>query len=218
MEMASRLQTCTLAGEELYRLNGDEFAFVTRGDAGVVKERIRCLLEQTRLPVVLNRQVFILGATAGAAHAPVHGDDPELLLQRACLSLSHGKRVSRDDVVVYEQSLEVSTRLRTELEAELRVAVETGQFTLLLQPKGSLAGRRVIGAEALIRWQHPTRGMLAPDQFLPLARGMRLDAGHRPLGSQASLDADPGTETKRTGRAGRHQSVGRLAVRRGLGR
>ena len=177
MEVASRLQSGTVAGEQLYRLNGDEFAFVTGGEQSEgddAKARVSSLLARTRPPVVLNGQSFVLGAAAGAAHAPEHGAEAELLLKRALLALRQAKRVSPDDVLIYEPALETATRLRTELESELRKAVDAGQFVLMLQPKGSLVGRQVIGAEALIRWQHPVRGLLGPDQFLPLAQDCGL--------------------------------------------
>ncbi len=170
MEMASRLQIVTLAGESLYRLNSDEFAFVTSADPAVAADRVCALVEQTERPIVLHGQTFVLGASAGLAFAPEHGSDAELLLKRALLALRQSKRLRIDGAVTYEPSLETATRQRSELEAELRNAIETGQFVLMLQPKGSLAGRHVVGAEALIRWPHPERGMLAPDKFLPLAQ------------------------------------------------
>ncbi len=170
MEIASRLQIATLANEALYRINGDEFAFISAGEPGAALARVRALLELTRRPVVLNAQAFVLGASAGIVLAPSHGRDAEELLKRALLAMRQAKRVSRDDAVVYEAGLETATRQRSELEGELRHAIEVGQFTLMLQPKGSLAGRHVVGAEALIRWPHPTRGMLSPDKFLPLAQ------------------------------------------------
>ena len=170
MEVASRLQIATLANEALYRINGDEFAFISAGEPGAALARVRALLELTRRPIVLNAQSFVLGASAGTVLAPLHGRDAEELLKRALLAMRQAKRVSRDDAVIYEAGLETATRQRSELEGELRHAIEVGQFTLMLQPKGSLAGRHVVGAEALIRWPHPTRGMLSPDKFLPLAQ------------------------------------------------
>lgn len=170
MEMSSRLQIATLAEERLYRLNGDEFAFITCADAAAATARVRTLIAQAREPIVLHGQSFILGARAGMALAPEHGADEELLLKRALLALRQSKRVRADAVALYESSLELATRQRSELEAELRHAVEAGQFTLMLQPKGALAGRHVVGAEALIRWPHPERGLLAPGQFLSLAQ------------------------------------------------
>jgi len=174
MEVASRLQIATTARECLYRLNGDEFALLTPGSMDSAMDRVRTLLEATRLPIVLHNQTFVLGAAAGAAQAPEDGAEAELLLRRAVLALHQAKRVCKDDVVKYAPALEVATRQRSELEHELRAAIDAGEFTLLLQPKGSLEGRRVIGAEALIRWPHATRGLLSPDKFLPLAQDCGL--------------------------------------------
>lgn len=170
LEIASRLQTGTESGEQLYRLNGDEFALLTSADADVLGARTHLLLEQARRPLPLHGQVFVLGAAAGAVQAPEHGADPELLLQRAALALRQAKRTRRDEMVVYQPILESGARLRMELEAELRTAIQRGQFALLLQPKGLLNGRQTIGAEALIRWPHVRRGMVSPAEFLPLAQ------------------------------------------------
>jgi diguanylate cyclase (GGDEF)-like protein len=170
MEMASRLQLETLGHESLYRLNGDEFALLTTVAPDIALERVRALIAIACRPIALHGQSFVLGASAGAACAPAHGGDAEALLKRALLALREAKRLARGDVVVYEPALEAVTRRRTELEGELRRAIALGQFTLLLQPKGSLEGRHVIGAEALIRWPHPTLGTLPPDRFLPLAQ------------------------------------------------
>jgi diguanylate cyclase (GGDEF)-like protein len=170
MEMASRMQIATLENERLYRLNGDEFALLTEAEPPAALARIRTLLAATRVPIVLHNQTFVLGAAAGAVRAPDDGNDAEMLLRRALLALHQAKRVCRDDVMVYEPNLDMATRQRSELEGELRAAVEAGEFTLLLQPKGLLEGRQVIGAEALIRWPHATRGLMSPDKFLPLAQ------------------------------------------------
>ena len=170
MEIASRLHIATVDSESLYRLNGDEFAFLTVAQPALADERVARLIEQSRGPVVLNGQTFILGASAGIVRAPEHGADAEELLKRALLSLRQAKRLGTAQVLVYEGALETTTRQRSELESQLRAAMDAGQFVLMLQPKGSLDGRHVVGAEALIRWPHPERGLLAPDQFLPLAQ------------------------------------------------
>ena len=170
MEIASRLHIATVDSESLYRLNGDEFAFLTAAQPALADERVARLIEQSRGPVVLNGQTFILGASAGIVRAPEHGADAEELLKRALLSLRQAKRLGTAQVLVYEGALETATRQRSELESQLRAAMDAGRFVLMLQPKGSLDGRHVVGAEALIRWPHPERGLLAPDQFLPLAQ------------------------------------------------
>jgi EAL domain-containing protein (putative c-di-GMP-specific phosphodiesterase class I) len=131
--------------------------------------RVHALIEQTRLPVALRGQVFTLDATGGVVCSPLHGTEPELLLKRAALALKKAKRSPEHELVQYEPSLEAAARWRAEIEAELREAVAAGQFMLMLQPKGAMPGRQVVGAEALIRWPHPVRGMMAPAQFLPVA-------------------------------------------------
>ena len=170
LEIASRLQSATHAGEQLFRLSGDEFAFITPVAQPLAEARIRSLLAQARRPVVIHGQVFVLGAAAGAVSAPGQGTDAESLLQRAGLALRHAKRHCSDEVLVYEPALETASRLRLELEGELRQAIQQGQLMLMLQPKGCLLRHHVIGAEALIRWPHPTRGLVAPGDFLILAQ------------------------------------------------
>ena len=169
MEMASYLHSGTVAGERLYRLNSDEFALLTQGEEAMACGRVRNLSLQAQRPIVLNGQVFVLGAAAGVVHAPQDGTDAEVLLKRAVLALREAKRTNPDEVVAYQPKFEAALLVRAELEAELRRAVEGEELMLMLQPKGCLTGRHLVGAEALVRWQHPTRGMVPPFQFLPLA-------------------------------------------------
>jgi diguanylate cyclase len=170
LEIASRLQSSTIAGETLYRLNGDEFALLADDDIPT-DERLQRVLATTRQPIALNGQSFVLGFAAGTVHAPAHGDDAELLLKRAALALRRAKQTAQDGAsVVYEPALERAIQRRVQMESELRAAVETGAFTLELQPKGSLTRRELVGAEALLRWVHPERGRIAPGEFLPLAQ------------------------------------------------
>jgi diguanylate cyclase (GGDEF)-like protein len=174
MAIASRLQIATVETESLYRLNGDEFALLTAAEPASARLRIDRLVEQARLPVVLEGESFVLGAAAGVARAPEHGTDAEELVKRALLSMRQAKRAGSARVVTYDGALETASRQRNAFEAQLRDAVEGGRFALLLQPKGSLDGRRVVGAEALIRWPHVERGLLPPDEFLPLAQDCGL--------------------------------------------
>jgi len=134
------------------------------------------LIEVARQPLVLHGHRFVLGATAGTAVRDFECRDPEQMLKRAALALRHAKRTQRGGLVMYEPGLERSSQLRTELEAELRAAIESQQLMLMLQPKGSLADDTLVGAEALIRWAHPKRGMVAPAEFLPLAHDAGLMA------------------------------------------
>ena len=100
--------------------------------------------------------------------APDDGDTADLLLQRADVAMYVAKG-SQSSVVVYSDDLNVNTPARLALLGDLRNAVAGDQFVLHYQPKAAMASRRVQGAEALVRWQHPTLGLLYPDTFIPEA-------------------------------------------------
>ena len=169
LEIASRLQTATMAGEHLYRLNGDEFGLVRRQGVEGTAERLEALNAIIQQPLVLHGHRFVVGASSGCvAHDP-DVPDAERLLKRASLALKHAKKVDRGGMVMYEPGLETASQLRAQLEGELRTAIDSQQLMLHLQPKGSLADGSLVGAEALIRWAHPKRGMVSPADFLPLA-------------------------------------------------
>jgi len=176
LEVASRLQTATMPGEQLYRLNGDEFCVLQKQEPELIQFRAEVLIEVASQPLVLHGHRFVLGATAGTVVHDFECRDPEQMLKRAALALRHAKKTQRGGLVTYESGLERSSQLRTELEAELRAAIESQQLMLMLQPKGSLADGTLVGAEALIRWAHPKRGMVAPAEFLPLAHDAGLMA------------------------------------------
>jgi diguanylate cyclase (GGDEF)-like protein/PAS domain S-box-containing protein len=173
LEIASRLQTATVPGEQLYRLNGDEFCVLQKQGAEGLAERASALIDVTKQPLVLHGHRFVLGASAGCVVRDIECRDPEQMLKRAALALRHAKKTSRGALVSYEPGLERSSQLRTELEAELRAAIDSQQLLLMLQPKGLLTDGTLAGAEALIRWAHPKRGIVSPAEFLPLAE----DAG-----------------------------------------
>jgi diguanylate cyclase (GGDEF)-like protein/PAS domain S-box-containing protein len=169
LEVASNLQTATVPGEQLYRLNGDEFCVLEKQGPEFIASRAASLIDVAKQPLMLHGHRFVLGASAGCVVRDMDCRDPEQMLKRAALALRHAKKTSRGGLVLYEPGLERSSQLRTELEAELRAAIESKQLLLLLQPKGSLAEGTLVGAEALIRWAHPKRGIVSPAEFLPLA-------------------------------------------------
>jgi diguanylate cyclase (GGDEF)-like protein len=176
LEVASRLQTATVPGEQLYRLNGDEFCILQKQERELIEFRAQVLIDVASQPLILHGHRFVLGATAGTAVRDFECRDPEQMLKRAALALHHAKKTQRGGLVTYDPGLERSSQLRTMLEAELRAAIETQQLMLMLQPKGSLADGSLVGAEALIRWAHPKRGMVSPAEFLPLAHDAGLMA------------------------------------------
>ena len=170
LEVASALQTATVSGETLYRLSGDEFAVVREGDARGAAERAMLFIEAIKKPICLSAVRIVLEACAGTVECPQDGDNYELLMKRAVLALSDAKRGGREVIGAYRTELELASQIRSSLESELRMALDGSQFTLMVQPKVSLASGAVVGGEALIRWAHPKRGMLAPGVFLGIAQ------------------------------------------------
>lgn len=170
LEMASRLQSGSVAGESVYRLGGDEFALLSRNPVKAGAERLGALQALAGQAVKLNGQSFVIGYSAGVVRSPDDGADAELLLKRAGLALRQAKRDGLRTIAFYQAGQEAQFKLRADLEAELRLAIKTRQFVLMLQPQGCLKRGDVVGAEALIRWAHPQRGLMSPAQFLPLAQ------------------------------------------------
>ncbi|MCE2688540.1 MAG: EAL domain-containing protein [Rubrivivax sp.] len=173
MELASRLQSATRGTEAVFRVSGDEFALVVNGPSPEsTHERIRLLLTLLHPPVVIEGLRIPVSVGVGTVNSPVHGDAFGLLLKRAGLALGEAKRVASQalPVMPFRMDLELAAKHRLVLEQELRQCLDGSQFTLLLQPKVCLNTGAVVGAEALIRWVHPKRGILSPGAFLPLAR------------------------------------------------
>jgi len=156
-------------GDIVARLSGDEFAVVMpEADidlATQIARRVRQALEQ---PLMLDDQTVDVGASVGVATAPAHGSEADVLLSRAEVAMYAAKE-KQSGVTVYDPSLDADSAESLSLLSELRTAVDHDQLRLFLQPKVALGSGLVLGAEALVRWQHPTRGMVAPMRFIPFA-------------------------------------------------
>jgi diguanylate cyclase (GGDEF)-like protein len=155
----------------LSRWAGDEFTVLLQEvqgapDARRVAQRI---LERFGEPFMIEGREIVIGASIGIAVYPDNGTDPATLLRNADSAMYNAKGEGRNTFRYYSQSMSETALDRLEIEAELRHAVEAGQFVLHYQPKIELASRRVIGAEALVRWQHPVRGLVPPAVFIGIA-------------------------------------------------
>ncbi|MGD0809304.1 MAG: EAL domain-containing protein [Acidimicrobiales bacterium] len=169
-EVGPRLRRGLRDSDTLARLGGDEFCVLLPrvegvGDALVVARRVIELLEE---PFDIDGMAMPVEASCGVAIAPVDGDSADLLLQRADVAMYVAKD-SHASIVTYDDELNVNTPARLALLSELRAAVSGGQFVLYYQPKAALGARSVHGVEALVRWQHPTYGLVPPNDFIPLA-------------------------------------------------
>ena len=167
--VAERLQEVVRDGDVVARLGGDEFALLMR-DADVdlaagVAQRITTAFEQ---PLLLDDHMVDLSAGLGIAVWPAHAADADALLSRAEVAMYAAKRRTAG-AQVYDPAVDTASALNLSLLSELRRAVEVGELRLYLQPKIAIRDGSVCGAEALVRWQHPTRGLVPPMQFIPFA-------------------------------------------------
>ena len=153
----------------LARLGGDEFGLLLpRTDATTAHRLAQHILADFERPIQLDGHKVDLSAGIGIACGPEHGQDVDALLSRAELAMYAAKQ-RRAGAVIYQRELEPDDSSSLTLLGELRQAVDQGELRLFLQPKVSLKTGRVVGAEALVRWEHPVRGVLPPRGFVPFA-------------------------------------------------
>jgi len=169
-EVARRLDEAGRGQDLVARFGGDEFAVLTRPLAGIddAERLAHDLLEALRPQAHLGGIALDVRATVGIAVHPRDGDDAELLLVRAAMALHAGKQAGRP-VLVYDHASDDHSPERLALAGELRHAIEAGELLLSYQPKLDLRTGAITGVEALVRWRHPQRGVLMPDQFIELA-------------------------------------------------
>jgi diguanylate cyclase (GGDEF)-like protein/PAS domain S-box-containing protein len=165
--VGKRLSETLRAGETLARLGGDEFGvLIEAGDAGCVAER---LLGSLRQPFVLDAGETFVHASIGIATTSDHGDAPSELLRRADVAMYSAKAKGKGLCETFHAGLHDQVIDRLGLEADLGRAVERGELVIHYQPIFALPGEDLVAVEALLRWNHPERGLVAPDQFIPAA-------------------------------------------------
>jgi diguanylate cyclase (GGDEF)-like protein len=156
-------------GDMVARLGGDEFAMLLRrADAAQALALAQRVEQSFDVPLMLGEHKVDMGAGIGIACWPQHADDGDALLIRAEMAMYAAKRLSSGPVA-YDPAIDATSKQTLTLMSELREAVEHNELRLFLQPKLALDDRRVVGAEALVRWQHPQRGLVPPMQFIPFA-------------------------------------------------
>ena len=169
-EIGRRLRTNSRESDLVARLGGDEFAVLVEGPGGdgMLIERAHRLLAAMREPFQVEGQIVRVSASIGIARA-APGCDAAELMRRVDLALYAAKGKGRDQMALFDEALDRRARERRALELELREAVARDQMVLHYQPIIALRNGATVGYEALLRWRHPRRGLLLPDEFLPVA-------------------------------------------------
>ena len=168
--VADRLRACVREVDTVARLGGDEFAVVQVGldcpeDAGLLARRLVDVLSE---PFDLDGHHVVIGTSVGVALAPHDGTHPNTLLKNADMALYRAKLEDRGTYRFFEREMDVKLQARRALEVDLRGALAAGEFELFYQPVVDLASNTICGFEALMRWRHPTRGLVSPAEFIPV--------------------------------------------------
>lgn len=155
----------------LARLGSDQFVIVEKGlrDGFQAADTAERILGYISTPMMVENQTVAMTATMGVALFPSDTNQPDRLLQSAEQTMTLAKQDGRNNLQFYVASIDQEIRDRKQLERDLSQALSNHQLHLVYQPQINLENKRVIGAEALLRWKHPTRGLVPPDDFIPVA-------------------------------------------------
>jgi diguanylate cyclase (GGDEF)-like protein len=165
--LAQRLTTCVRDGDTVARLGGDEFVMVLDdNDPAAADEVAGRIIAALRQPVTTDGRELTVGASIGIADGRT-GDDPSKLLRLADIAMYAAKKISGTAHLHYHDQMAASVNDPAGLAAELRRAIDNDELFLLYQPIVALPDGRLLGAEAVVRWKHPIRGVLTPDTFTP---------------------------------------------------
>ena len=184
-EMATRLLGCVDDDDTVARLGGDEFTLLLqpRANREMALNRAIHVAEQILgslvKPFVLEGREFFVTASIGIALSPQDGNELSQLMKNADTAMYHAKERGKNNFQFYQADMNASALERLELESDLRHALEQDEFVLYYQPQFSGDGKRLTGAEALLRWRHPRRGLVPPGDFIPVLEelGLVVDVG-----------------------------------------
>ncbi len=175
-QAAARMRALVREGDTVARLGGDEFTIIIGAleqdnDAGLVAHK---LIEAFRQPFTVTARSLYVTASIGISLFPQDGTAVDTLIRNADAAMYRAKDQGRDTLRFYTEDMTARAFAQVAMESDLRQALARGEFVLHYQPEIELATGRIAGLEALIRWQHPERGLVGPDQFIPLAESTGL--------------------------------------------
>jgi len=168
---AERLGGCVRDGDTLARIGGDEFVALLRNidDKPVVAHVAARMVDAMVLPFFVDGHELFVTASIGIALYPGDGDDIDALIRNADTAMYRAKDSGRNNYQFYAAAMNEEAQQRLRLETDLRHATERNELFVLYQPQADISVRRIVGAEALVRWQHPGLGLIPPMEFIPIA-------------------------------------------------
>ncbi|MEJ2200317.1 MAG: EAL domain-containing protein [Desulfuromonadaceae bacterium] len=169
-ETAQRFQATLRKSDTVARMGGDEFVMIIEKPPTLpdVIKVVRKLVHAINRPQAINGHALTLTTSIGISIYPSDGDDGEQLIAKADQAMLRAKARGKNNFQFFEPAMEVTAEKLEDMEAALRQALQANQFQLVYQPRLSLLDNRITGIEALLRWRHPSRGLLSPETFLPL--------------------------------------------------
>ncbi|PAV47215.1 diguanylate cyclase [Pseudomonas sp. HAR-UPW-AIA-41] len=170
VSLAKRLRNTLGPAHLLARLASNEFAVVLDGaDLASGQQIAASLLNTLEKPLFIDNHLINVSGSLGLACAPLHSNDPQTLIKQAGLALHKAKANGKHQLQVFNEQLTAEASHKLFLESNLRRALAQGELQVFYQPKLCLKSGRLLGLEALLRWQHPQKGMIRPDQFIQVA-------------------------------------------------
>ena len=171
-----RLEGCLRKGDTLSRFGGDEFTLLLPSVHGNedASQIARKLIKTLKAPFLLGEHEVFVGVSIGISIFPEAGDTMEQLIQNADIAMYNVKARGKDSYRFFSESMSIDSTNRLHLERDLRLALERGELRVFYQPQVCAATDQILGLEALVRWQHPERGLLYPRDFLSLAEETKL--------------------------------------------
>ena len=174
--VTQRLESCLRKGDTLSRFGGDEFTLLlpsihSHEDAS---EIARNLIKTLKAPFPSGEHEVFVGVSIGIAIFPEAGNSMDQLIQNADIAMYNVKARGKDSYRFFSESMSVDSTHRLHLERDLRLALERDELRVFYQPQVCASTNRIVGLEALVRWQHPERGLLYPRDFLGLAEETKL--------------------------------------------
>jgi len=176
VEIARRLQNSVRDSDTVARVGGDEFTLLLRNidDGADAARAAQKVLEAVARPAEIDGQRLYLTTSIGISSYPADGEEAEALLTNADIAMYRAKELGRSRYQLCTPAMNAKSVARLTLERDLRLAVERGELALLYQPQVRIASGRTVGVEALLRWNHPERGLVRPAEFIGVAEETRL--------------------------------------------